>query len=333
MKNTFNHVLRLLTRIALHGYFSKISVKGLHNIPKNRPILFVVNHQNALIDPILIATETDTKPHFLTRASVFQKYWAARMLDYIRMFPVYRVRDGIQTIKKNEETFEKSFNVLAQGGTLLIFPEGTHHLNRTLKPLSKGFTRIALGIKEKYPDQGLIIVPVGINYSAHQFSGSKVGIQFGKGFESNEDSRELREKTFEAMKALIVFPDEGEYANQMAFLKSSQVDLSQPELVKKALKTAYEPAKSYHFKPKVYLSNILMKLIHFPLWLVWKYIQAKIKDPVFYATFKFLVGFVGIPLLYFAGFLLAFFTGKWTWFLTYVLVSQLSIYLNRNDPR
>lgn len=99
MKNLINAILRLLVKVALHGYFKKIIVEGKENIPKNRPVILVANHQNALIDPLLLATHTNLNPWFLTRAAVFSNPIAAKLLHFIRMLPVYRLRDGFSPFR------------------------------------------------------------------------------------------------------------------------------------------------------------------------------------------------------------------------------------------
>src|SRR5690606_17514932 len=152
MKDLFNAVLRLLVKVALHGYFQKIIVEGRENLPKNRPVILVANHQNALIDPLLLATHTRLNPWFLTRAAVFTNPFVCKLLHLIRMLPVYRLRDGFSTIQQNQQTFDKTYEVLRKNGTVVIFAEGSHSRVRNLRPLSKGFTRMAFGLKEKYPE-------------------------------------------------------------------------------------------------------------------------------------------------------------------------------------
>ena len=41
------------------------------------------------------------------------------------MLPIYRQRDGVNTIE-NESTFDECFDVL-NNGCILIFPEGNHN--------------------------------------------------------------------------------------------------------------------------------------------------------------------------------------------------------------
>ena len=74
------------------------------------------------------------------------------------MLPIYRQRDGVDTIKMNEKTFDKCFDILANKGNLIIFPEGNHNYQKTLRPFKKGIARIALGAAEKYDFKNLYIL-------------------------------------------------------------------------------------------------------------------------------------------------------------------------------
>ncbi|WP_332910541.1 1-acyl-sn-glycerol-3-phosphate acyltransferase [Algoriphagus boritolerans] len=213
MKNLINAVLRFLVKIALHGYFRRIIVEGKENLPKNRPVILVANHQNALIDPLLLATHTRLNPWFLTRAAVFTNPFVSRLLHFIRMLPVYRVRDGFSTIQHNHHTFDQTFEVLRKNGAVVVFAEGSHSLVRNLRPLSKGFTRMAFGLKERYPELEPVILPVGLQFSAHMRSGSKVRVTFGKIIPVDmpaSKSGKLTKSVENALKSLIVtIPDEG----------------------------------------------------------------------------------------------------------------------------
>jgi 1-acyl-sn-glycerol-3-phosphate acyltransferase len=300
MKNLFNAILRLIVKVALHVYFSKIKVYGKENIPKGKAVLIVSNHQNALIDPILIATHTNLKPHFLTRASVFKKSFVASMLDFIRMIPIYRVRDGINNMEKNNETFDKSVNILFEKGSIVIFAEGNHSNQRNLRPLKKGFARIAYQTLEKFPDLDLVILPVGINYSNHRFSGSKVSLVFGKTVSPKEYFplfEPLMVDTFKAMEPLVSSIPEEDYEMKLHALIQNRIDLTQPHEVRNFLsnENPEKPQKPYS---KPYFSNKVMKVLHFPVYWIWLWIQPKIQDTVFYATFKFVIGLVMIPVWY-----------------------------------
>ena len=48
------------------------------------------------------------------------------------MLPIYRQRDGVDTIKMNQKTFNKCYDILNQNGNIIIFPEGNHHYKKCL---------------------------------------------------------------------------------------------------------------------------------------------------------------------------------------------------------
>jgi len=332
MKNLLNTILRLIVKLALHVYFSKIKVYGKENIPNGKAVLIISNHQNALIDPILIATHTDLKPHFLTRASIFKKSFVAKLLDFIRMIPVYRVRDGINNMEKNNETFDKSVNILLEKGSIAIFAEGNHSNQRNLRPLKKGFVRIAYQTLERFPDLDLVILPVGINYSNHRFSGSKVSLIFGKPI-SPKDYFPLFEplmaETFKALEPLISSIPETDYGKNLEALVQNRIDLTQPKEVGAFLSNE-NPKKSEKPYSRPYFSNKVMKVLHFPVYWIWLWFQPKIKDKVFYATFKFVIGLVMIPVWY--GFLV-FGLPKLDhveWSFSWVFLGVIYLMANRN---
>ena len=74
------------------------------------------------------------------------------------------MRDGIDQLAKNEEVFNQCYDILHRKKSLMIFPEGSDNRNRTVRTLSKGFTRIVYGAIEKHPDLKIKVVPVGVTY-------------------------------------------------------------------------------------------------------------------------------------------------------------------------
>ena len=87
-------------------YFKRIHVHNVENVPKDKPVLLLANHQNALLDALLIATKCGRFSYFLTRAAVFKKSFIGKILKSLQMLPVYRVRDGWSTISNNNAIFE-----------------------------------------------------------------------------------------------------------------------------------------------------------------------------------------------------------------------------------
>ncbi|MGY6520567.1 MAG: 1-acyl-sn-glycerol-3-phosphate acyltransferase [Mongoliitalea sp.] len=300
MKNLFNWLLRLAVKFALFLFYRNISLFGKENLPKNKAIIIVSNHQNALIDPLIVATQTHLKPHFLTRASAFKNPIANKLLRFIRMIPVYRVRDGKENMEKNNQTFDQSVSILSNHGSILIFAEGGHSHERSQRPLKKGFTRIAFQTLERFPELDLVILPLGINYTNQTQSGGKVKVFVGpeiavKPFLNKHE--ELMAKTSQALQPLITQVPLWNYQNCLNYLIHQKTDLSDPALVKEVLgnqEITYAPTPT----STPYLSKKLFRLVHWPLLLLWKQVRPTINDPVFQATFKFIIGLVGYPLMF-----------------------------------
>ena len=164
MKSLWLYLVKTYLSIGLFFYFKRIEVHGLDRISNNKAVLIVSNHQNALLDALLIATRLNRFGHFLTRAGVFQKAFVAKLLRSFNMLPVFRIRDGWSNLTNNNSIFECVSELLHAKELVVIFPEGSHNLARKVHPLSKGFTRVVFDTYEKYPDTQLDIVPIGLNF-------------------------------------------------------------------------------------------------------------------------------------------------------------------------
>jgi len=165
----------------LRFYFSKIRVSGRENVPKNVPVIFAANHENALIDPLIITTRIPMMIHYLVTASVFKNPIIRKFLMSFNLMPIYRIRDGVDTVLENKQIFKNCFDAFSKGESLMLFPEAAHDGRRMVKHAKKGIARIALGaMNEPNAPKELYIVPVGISYSAYKTFRSVVHVVYGK---------------------------------------------------------------------------------------------------------------------------------------------------------
>src|SRR6187455_2772390 len=134
MASLFYSTLKTISTISLKFYFRKWQVKGREHIPTG-PVIFVPNHQNAFLDAVIAACSSKKNPWFLTRANVFDKPAAAWILNKLQMLPIYRFRDGFATLKKNEQVLDDIVGMLNRGNSILIFAEGNHDDQYSLRPL------------------------------------------------------------------------------------------------------------------------------------------------------------------------------------------------------
>ena len=146
----------------------------------------------------------------MVRADVFKKKPVAKLLWAINMMPIFRQRDGGNTVKKNEAVFDKCFDLLHANKPILIFAEGNQGKQKKLRPLQKGVFRIGLGAAAKYKEDDVNIIPVGLYYSDTVNMGAKMLINFGKPMKIN-DYLEAYEK------------DEGSTLNKMKAELSSRM--------------------------------------------------------------------------------------------------------------
>ncbi|MDA0315426.1 MAG: 1-acyl-sn-glycerol-3-phosphate acyltransferase [Bacteroidetes bacterium] len=332
MKKGIYVFLKFLIKIALHVYYKKIIVQGRENIPYNQPVILVANHQNALIDPLVVAAHISIRPYFLTRAAVFKNPIAAYLLDLVQMLPVYRILDGFSTIPQNQRTFQKTNQVLQQNGSILVFSEGNHSTVRNIRPLSKGFTRMAYGALAACPEINPVIVAIGIQYSAHKKSGSLVKISIGKPIPVDPDPAQavkLTRQVETALKSMVVDLSNTNYEETLQRLLSNQVDVCSKEDVEQFLIDNQVGTK---VKPAGYLINKMMKLFHFPLYWIWLFgIAPKMEDEVFTSTWKFLIGGILAPIYYCLILLCCFIPGYGPWAISFLLMAWITVYWNENS--
>lgn len=158
----------------------RITVEGLENLPKGQPFILAPNHQNALMDAIAVLYSKPGRTVFLARSDIFRHPTVAAVLRFLKIMPVYRIRDGHDELSKNEEIFAKSVEVLQAGVALCLMPEGRQSFRRILFPLVKGMFRIAFRAQAHLPDKELSIIPVGIDYEDYIQEGKHLIIRYGK---------------------------------------------------------------------------------------------------------------------------------------------------------
>lgn len=172
-------IIVALVRLALRIYFKRIEVVGLENVPLDKPVIFVLNHPNALVDPVFLLCLAPRRVSFLAKAPLFRMPLVGYLVRAMDSLPVYRKQDGEQDFSKNEETFIAARKLLAKGGTIGICPEGVSHDAPGLKPIKTGAARISLAAVSTGEVSDLQIVPAGLYYTAKSSFRSSALLYFG----------------------------------------------------------------------------------------------------------------------------------------------------------
>ena len=172
--------LRYYVDIVMKLSYRKIKYVGKEFIPKDGAIILAPNHTNALMDAMVVLGMDHGPKVFVARADIFRNPKIAKILKWLKIMPIMRMRDGIDEVKKNNETIERAVDVLRDRVPFCIFPEGTHQTKYSSLPLAKGIFRIAFQAQELMPDMPLYIVPVGIRYGSFFRFRSTARVQIGE---------------------------------------------------------------------------------------------------------------------------------------------------------
>ena len=174
-------IIRGLLRLALRVYFRRIEVTGLENVPRDSPVIFVLNHPNALVDPAFLLCLAPRSVAFVAKAPLFHMPVIGYLVRALDSLPAYRRQDEGQDVSRNIETFTAARQLLARGITIGICPEGVSHDEPRLKPLKTGASRIALAAASSGAALDLKIVPVGLYYTEKTTFRSSALLYFAEG--------------------------------------------------------------------------------------------------------------------------------------------------------
>src|ERR1035437_956742 len=197
-------------------FYRKVIVLGRENINPDDHVIFAPNHQNALMDALAVLFTNKGQNVFLARADIFKRKTVAAILYFLKILPVYRIRDGFSSVKGNDEIFVKTINVLKNKNGLVILPEGDHAGFRRLRQLKKGICRVAFQSDEATDFTLKIkIIPVGLEFSNYSRFRQVLTVAYGKPIEVSEffdlykvsperALNELRSRLSDEMKGIMV---------------------------------------------------------------------------------------------------------------------------------
>ncbi|MBD2774951.1 lysophospholipid acyltransferase family protein [Iningainema tapete] len=185
-------------------FFGRIKVIGQENLPKIGPVILAPTHRarwDALLIPYVAGRcVTGRDLRFMVTITECQglQGWLVRWMGG---FPVDPKRPSIATLRHGVD-------LLQQGESLVIFPEGGIYRDRQVHPLKPGIARIALAAESSYPELGVQIVPIDINYSQPYPSwGTDVTIHIGQAikvasYNQSNSKQEAKRLTADLTKAL-----------------------------------------------------------------------------------------------------------------------------------
>src|SRR2546425_5299810 len=138
-------IIVAILKFAMRVYFRRVEVVGLEHVPRKSPVIFVLNHPNALVDPAFLLSLAPRRVSFLAKSPLFRVPILGYFVRALDCLPVYRQQDEGEDVSRNREMFVAARELLARGGTIGICPEWVSHDEPRLRPIKTGAARIALG--------------------------------------------------------------------------------------------------------------------------------------------------------------------------------------------
>ncbi len=179
MPHMARRIIVAVLKLAMRVYFRRVEVAGIDHVPRKSPVIFVLNHPNALVDPVFLLCLAPRRVSFLAKAPLFKLPVLGSLVRALDSLPVYRRQDEGEDVSRNQETFVAARKLLARGGTIAICPEGISHNKPGLQPIKTGAARIALGAVSTGEVSDLKIVPAGLYYTSKTSFRSAALLYFG----------------------------------------------------------------------------------------------------------------------------------------------------------
>jgi 1-acyl-sn-glycerol-3-phosphate acyltransferase len=130
-------------RRAVGIYFRRIDAVG--NLPDEDTggRVFVANHVNALVDPILVLTNAPCVISPIAKSTLWNIPGLRALLDQVGAVPIVRRKDDPnKKAESNDAIFDRIADSLGARQNILIFPEGTSHNEPHLIPVKTGAARM-----------------------------------------------------------------------------------------------------------------------------------------------------------------------------------------------
>lgn len=195
-------LLTALCRLLLRIFFRRIEQIGVERVPEgsSTPVLYVLNHPNALLDPLFIVCRSPRPVTFLAKAPLFDAFLVKHFIRGFECLPVYRKQDGNDP-KQNRASIVAAIELLGSGKALALFPEGISHSRPSMAPLKTGAARIALSASATTAERNpapVQIVPVGLEYDDKRTFRSNARLFYGQPIPTPRVELDERERPPEA---------------------------------------------------------------------------------------------------------------------------------------
>lgn len=200
-KKAAAHLAQFLARIAfslvllLSG--CKKTVSGVENIPRDTPVMYAANHRS-FYDIILAYATVPTQTAFISKMEIKKMPCVSHWMYFLNCLFMNR-----SDVKQNLTIILEAIQLVKEGYSIYIAPEGTRNATDTLLPFKEGSMKIAT--KTNCP-----IIPVCICNTEAIFEdpfpwiqGGRISIEFGKPIYPEALDREAKKRLGSHVRGII----------------------------------------------------------------------------------------------------------------------------------
>ena len=304
-------LLKILSRLALPIWCRHLIINRPQILKEKGPLLIAANHPYSFLDSVLLNTVFKEPVWSLARGDVFKKPFYIRLLNALKIMPVYRTSEGVENLSENYKTFDECLFLFKNKGLVTIYSEGKCINEWHLRPLKKGTARLA--IKSWEENIPLKVLPVGINYSSFNRFGKNIFLNFGDIITADDidinSADGQRNTTF----------------NNKLRSQLEQLVFEIPGKNDQLLKEKFDVKISLTKKILLFTPAVVGWLLHLPLFIPVKtFAKQKTKNTDHYDSVLIAILLISYPLyLLLLTVMLIIFTGSW-WFIFTLIILPLT---------
>ncbi len=139
-------VLRVLCRVLIAPLY-RYTARGGHLLPREGGVILAVSHKSWW-DPIFAAMPLERPVRPMAKVELFESWLSREVVSRLGAFPIHRGKGDIEALRV-------SLSIVARGGVLLMFPEGTRFHDDEIHPFHPGIAMLAAR-------SGAPVVPIAV---------------------------------------------------------------------------------------------------------------------------------------------------------------------------
>ena len=172
---------RPVAGVALRWYYRSVSVAGRSKVPLNGPVFFAVNHPNALVDALVVATVVPRRVGFTAKSTIFSNPVLSAFLRGVGVVPLKRAADmakeaAAKTAAPAGNSTPAGVPIADKANTLVVAAAA---LTRDSAPAfdparnAESFRAVSAAMAE---GKAIVVFPEGISHDAPHLAPLRTGL-------------------------------------------------------------------------------------------------------------------------------------------------------------